>query len=269
MALPGGLVRADGTVDRTYAWKPVDGTLELALAAAAQARARPEAVSQALAGALEQVGGAPASLERIDALSVPDRRFLIIELAHALGLSFAWWTHRCAACGTQFDFSFDLHELPVMPAGECYPTAEVKTTCGRVRLRVPTGADQARLAAADDDAAAAHLLAELCISPCDPSTSGAVIDELTPEDLAAIDEALEELAPKPVWAVQAPCPDCGSVNVISIDAAAWLAQIADGPTREVHEIALAYGWNERDILTLPRAQRQKYLALIRGDMQPN
>ena len=264
MVLPGGLVRADGTVDRTYSWRPVDGTVEFALAAAAHERTRPHAVSQALAAALELLGGEPATRERVDTLSVPDRRFLMIELARRLGQSFAWLTHACEACGERFDFPLDLGELPVMPASKHYPSVVVTTARGRARLRVPTGADQIRVAAADDDAAAARLLAVLCLAPCDDATNGDLIEELSSDDLAAIDAAVEELAPKLPWAVEASCPACQKVNVIPIDAAAWLARVADGPTLDVYDIASAYGWSERDILALTRTQRLKYLTLIRG-----
>jgi hypothetical protein len=268
MVLPGGLARADGTIDRTYRWKPVDGTVERALADAAHARFRPEAISKALAGALESIGGEPVSREHIDALSVPDRRFLMIELADALGLSFAWSTHACEACAKPFDFPLDLRALPVMPAGEHYPSTEIATTRGRVRLRVPTGADQIRIATIDDEGAAADLLAALCISACDDDAAD-VIDTLSADDFAAIEDAMEQLAPTLAWAAQAPCPDCGFGNVIAIDTAAWLVSVADGPTPDVHEIALAYGWSERDILALTRTQRLQYLALIRGDMHRN
>lgn len=272
MAIPGGLVRPDGAVDRTYAWKPVDGTLELALAAAAHERTRPEAVSQALAGALELLGGQPATRERVDALSVPDRRFLMIELARLLGVSFEWSTHACEECGTRFDYALDLAQLPAIPASDHYPSAIVTTVRGRVRLRVPTGADQIRIADANDDAAAAQLLVTLCVSPCDEGTDDDAIEEFSPADLAAIEDAIEEIAPNLPWAAEAPCIDCCSINIIPIDTAAWLTRVADGPTGDVHEIAMAYGWNERDILALTRTQRLKYLTLIRGgrdDMHQN
>lgn len=271
MVLPGGLVRADGTVDRTYAWRPVDGTVEFALAAAAHERARPHAVSQALTAALALLGGEPATRERVDTLSVPDRRFLMIELARRLGRSFAWLRHACEACGERFDFPLDLGELPVTPASEHYPCVVVATGRGRARLRVPTGADQIRVAAADDHATAARLLAALCLAPCDEAADVDPIAELAPDDLAAIDAAVEELAPKLPWAVEASCPACCEVSVIPIDVAAWLARMADGPTLDVHDIASAYGWSECDILALTRTQRLKYLALIRGrrDMPSN
>jgi hypothetical protein len=263
MALPGGLVCDNGAVDRTYAWKPLDGTVELAIAVAARAPTRPQAVSEALHGALAAVGGGPVTRDRVDALSVTDRRFLMIELACLLGQSFAWSTHACAACRAPFDVSLDLADLPVGTAGESYPSQELSIGGRRVRVRAPAGADQIRIAGIADKAHAARFLAERCITPCDDSGHDG-LGELSTDDLALIDAAVESLSPGQPWAMEAACPECRSINLIPIDVTGWLARLAEGPTRDVHEIAMAYGWSERDILALPRSQRQKYIALIRG-----
>jgi hypothetical protein len=265
MEIPGGLLCPGGVIDRSYAWKPLDGVVEVAVAAAAHRTSRPQAVSDALTGALAMLGGEPVTRERVDALSVPDRRFLMIQLACRFGASFAWWTRACEECGTLFQFPLDLGELPATPAGDLYPETEVQTTRLRVRIRVPTGADQLQVAAAADGASASRLLARLCVAPCDEAT----IDDLSAEDLALIDQGLKDLGPTLPWGVEALCPECETRNAVPIDTMGWIAGVADGPTAAVHEIAMAYGWSERDILALSRAQRLKYLALIRAgpDMQ--
>lgn len=264
MTLPGGLVRSDGSVDRTYAWRPVDGTVEMALAAAARARSRPEAVSQALAGALEVLGGESATRQRVDALSVPDRRLLMVELAQALGVSFLQSTYACENCREPFHVFLDLARLPLYPDGPRDASAVIATTAGSVRVRVPTGADQIRISHLDDDASAVRLLVALCVSPSGDCSAGDLTAQLSSEDLAAVDAMLEELAPNIPWAAEAGCPECQHLNIIPIDAAAWLPRLADGPLGDIHEIAMAYGWSERDIVALTRTQRLKYLALIRG-----
>ncbi len=264
MELPGGLLRADGIVDRTFAWKPVDGSVEQAFAAAAEARSRTEAISRALEAALERVAGSPASRARVDALSVPDRRYLMIQLAGMLGLASGWSSHRCGACGERFDFALDLAALPVKPAGAGYPAPAVQTAAGPLRLRVPTGADQLRLPAARGGSDALQLLASLCLPAEGPEAATDVLEHLTQDDLDAVDAALEEAAPQIPWAIRADCPECEAANVIAIDVAAWLSRMVDGPLGDVHEIAAAYGWSECDILALPRVRRLKYLELIRG-----
>jgi hypothetical protein len=266
----GGLLRSDGVVDRTYAWKPLDGTVELALATAARERARPEAVSQALAGALALLDGEPATRERVDALSVPERRVLMVELAQALAASFLRSTHACEDCGKPFHISLDLARLPLYPDGPREASAVIATTVGCVRVRVPTGADQIRISHLDDDISALRLLVALCMAPAGDQPASDLAAQFSAEDFAAVDATLDDLTPNIPWAAEACCPECRHLNIILIDAAAWLAEMADGPTDDVHEIAMAYGWSERDILALTRTHRLKYLALIRGgsgDMQ--
>lgn len=260
MLLPGGLVDADGAVDRRYAFKPVDGAVECALAEAAAQAPGPEVVSCALAAALDALGDAPASRQRVDSLSVPDRRYLMIRLAEMLGMSSSWSSHGCAQCGAPFDFVLDLAQLPVVPAGRAYSRISVQTGAGPLRLRVPTGADQLRIAAIRDDDEALCTVAAFCIAPQGDGPA----PKLSPADIEAIDAAVEDAAPKIPWAIDAACPECGTGNVIPIDVSAWLGRLAGGPTVDVHEIATAYGWSERDILSLTRAKRQRYLALIRG-----
>jgi hypothetical protein len=258
MSLPGGLIGRDGVVDRTYTWKPLNGAAEWDFANAAAMPSRAEAVSRALEAALERVGGEAASRARVDALSVQDRRFLMIELARRLGLSASWSSHYCATCGQPFEFPFDLADLPVEPAKAVIATA---TVAGRtLTLRAPTGGDQMRAAAVADDESAPRLLATLCLTPGDAPPA------LSEADRETIEAALDDVLPQIPWAVTAPCPDCRAQNVIAIDVCAWLAHMAAGPLYDVHEIASAYGWSERDILALPRERRQAYLELIRGEV---
>ena len=266
MSLPGGLVGPDGVVDRTYTWKPVDGAVESALAEAAAVPNRAEATSRALAAALDRLGGADASRALVDSLCVPDRRFLMIELGRRLNLSAGWSSSACEACGELFDFPLDLAQLPVQPARG---TVAVATIAGERRaLRIPTGADQLRIAALDDDEEAERILAALCIALRPNENVPALAARLSPDDLAAIEEALEEAAPQIPWAIEANCPACSAAHAIAIDVSAWLSRMAAGPIADVHEIASAYRWSERDILALPRRRRLEYLELIRGDAMP-
>lgn len=262
MSLPGGLVRPDGVVDRTYTWKPLNGFAEADLAAAARVRNRVEAVSRILEAALERLAGEPVSRARVDSLCVPDRRYLMIELGRTLGLSAGWSSHACEACGELFDFPLDLADLPVEPSGE--PGA-VATVAGRARrLRFPTGADQMCIGALDDDEEAVRLLAASCVVTEDDEDVSALAARLSADDLIAIETALEEAAPRIPWAIGAHCPSCKVAHAIAIDVSAWRSRLAEGPMIDVHEIARAYGWSERDILALPRRRRLEYLEFIRG-----
>ncbi|HEV8579145.1 MAG TPA: hypothetical protein VGX68_08680 [Thermoanaerobaculia bacterium] len=251
MLLPGGIVR-DGERRRHFAFRPVDGALETALAEAVSAPSMPAAVTAALAAALAEVGGEPSSPEVVRELAVGDRQFLVRQLSAHLGRDRVWLTAVCQACGERFDFEVPQTELPVKEAGAGYPYAEAGTPRARLRLRVPTGADQEAVADLPDDRAVRALF-ERCL------LSGVAAED---EDLAAAEAALEAAAPEVALAALAACPACGAQSEIAVDPYLVLAASPEELFVEVHRLASSYHWSEAEILALPRARRQLYLRLI-------
>lgn len=260
MRLPGGLLRA-GVVQRQYRFREPDGALELGIAEQAGRDAPlPSRVSRVLAAALEHVGGEPVSEVLAGALCVADRQFLMRELARLLGLEQRWHTVACGACGERFDFELPLEQLPVKDAGAGFPFAEVETGQGRLRVRVPTGADQEALAGDGDGADERALLAR-----CVESVAGGDVARLEDEELRRIDEVLEAVSPAVVTRVGATCVACGVVQEVEVDPYACLAMSPAALLEEVHTLASVYHWSERDILALPRHRRRQYLRLVERD----
>lgn len=255
MQLPGGLVE-NGARRRDWAFRPMSGALELALAEVGEtAASAPQAVTRALALALDRLGGAAATEDRVAALCVADRQYLMRELERHLGSAGGWFQADCPACGARFDFHLDYADLPVEEAGAGYPQAQVDMAGRQWRFRLPTGADQEAVAGLPDSEALPGLLRRLVLEPDLPEPPG--------QDLiAAAEAALEAVSPAVCLAVQAACPECGAGNAVELDPYRALARPADHLIEEVHRIALAYHWAETDIFALPRARRQRYLQLI-------
>jgi hypothetical protein len=254
MRLPGGIVR-DGERRRHFAFRPVDGALEAALAEAVAAPSLPAAVTAALAVALAEVGGEPATPAVVRELAVGDRQFLARQLSGHLGRGRVWLTATCTACGESFDFAVPQTELPVKEAGAGYPYAEVETPRRRLRLRVPTGADQEAIAGLGDDDAV-RLLFERCL------LAGDAAADADDGELAAAETAVEAVAPEVALAAVAACPACGAGNEIAVDPYLVLAVHPEELFVEVHRLASSYHWSEAEILALPRDRRRLYLRLI-------
>lgn len=255
MRLPGGLVE-DGVRRRDWVFRPLSGALELALAEVAQDSAStPQAVTRALCLALDQLAGAPPSASRVADLCVADRQFLMCQLDGHLGNAGGWFDADCARCGERFDYYLDCAALPVREAGDGYPHAQVDLDGRRLRFRLPTGADQEMIAALSEGQARDCLLRQLASEP----DAANVADAAT---IAAIDAALEAVAPAIVLGLAAACPECGAANVVELDPYRALARRSDDLLHEVHDIALCYHWREADILDLPRARRLRYLQMI-------
>lgn len=255
MQLPGGLVE-NGARRRDWAFRPVSGALELALAEAGeQAASTPEAVTRALTLALGRLAGEAATPPRVAGLCVGDRQFLMRELDRHLGHQGGWFQAECRQCGARFDFRIDYADLPVQEAGEGYPQAQVDMAGRQLRFRLPTGADQEILAGLPEAEAPRWLLRQLAEAPEALGSPG--------QDLiAAADAALDAVAPGIVLRVQTACPECGGGNEVELDPYRALARGSDSLLREVHQIAAHYHWSEADILGLPRARRQRYLQMI-------
>ncbi|HEX5687856.1 MAG TPA: hypothetical protein VFY73_27895 [Ideonella sp.] len=272
--LPGGLVEG-GARTRTYAFRPLDGAVELALGeVVVDAPSLPVAVTRALCATLATLGDAPASAERVDALCVADRQFLMRELQCLCDASTRWLVATCAVCGERFDLEVDLRALPVTPAPAPFPLAS-GTHDGRVwHARLPTGADQAWLARADaaslgnddvggDDKDIAdletRLMQRLLLDGTDPHLSE---NPATPGLREAVEAALDAVAPGVVTTLGAPCPVCGQVNAVTTDPYERLGTGLDDLLRQVYALASHYHWSEADILRLPRSRRHAYLALL-------
>lgn len=269
MRLPGGIFR-EGVRRRDFAFRPLTGAVELALAEAAEeGSSMPVRVTRALTAVLEHVGGEFPLPATVAALSVGDRQFLMARLAVGFGLGENWFSARCNKCGERFDFSVDYRNLPVKEAGEGYPFAEVETSLGRCNFRVPTGADQEILAGLDDDGVALQRLLDGCLigasgyqvenGPSHRDMAGA----FSPGDVARIEAALEEAAPEVAVSVQAACPACGASHEIDVNPYRILSnRLGGGLLREIHILASTYHWSEAEILALPLHRRRRYLDLI-------
>lgn len=256
MWLPGGVW--DGTRrQREFAFGPVTGALELAiLEQAASDESLPRRITAVLADALAGVGGHAPTTERVHGLAVGDRQFLMRQFARALGRDTVWLAPECTACGARFDVRIEQSGLPVKPAAPSFPHTFADTSWGRCRLRVPTGADQEAVLSIQDDAAAVRALARRCILT--PAPAGEIDDA----DVALIERAVEAVAPEVATLAETECPECHHANRVEIDPYQCLAD--DGGTLwdDVHQLATAYHWSEREILGLSRARRETYLLRI-------
>lgn len=258
MDLPGGIW--DGKeLRRDFAFKPVTGTLELLLEELAQRpMSQPKRVSHLLAAALDNLGGQPADWPRVHGLSVGDRQHLMRQFAARLGCDLLWLNASCSACGEGFDIQVRQSAMPVKPAGKSYPTATVTLRGSEIRLRVPTGADQAAMADSVADTQAETTLLERLIE----GAPAFALDTLEAAEFAQLEAAVEEVAPEVGTDALALCPACEAENLVPVDPYLCLSVASGEFFAEIHILASHYHWSEAAILALPQQRRKRYLALI-------
>ncbi len=161
----------------------------------------------------------------------------------------------CARCGQRMELDLAADELlqpSTAPAGAI--------EAGGRTLRPPCLRDLAAVAGERDAARAARALLARCMA-------GARAGEDWPDAmLREIEDALEAADPNADLAFDFRCAACGEVGSAQLDAAELLWDEIDTRARallgEVHLLASAYGWSEREILALTPARRAAYLELV-------
>jgi hypothetical protein len=261
MELPGGLLVA-GQRLRDFRFAPVSGALELILAKSlSDSATHPGRVTQVLCEALETLAGAPVTQQAVRSLSVGDRQYLMRQLSALLEPGLQWQTTQCSACGELFEISYEHAALPVKPAGAGFPRVQLETARGKVWVRSPTGEDQEYLASAEDDQQTLALLLARLVSRVEDGVS-MQLNEFGDEDLAMIEQMVEDISPEITTQSQSHCPHCDAVNLVEISPYACLERSPGSLFEELHTLALHYHWSEQAILDLPQSRRHTYLNLI-------
>lgn len=202
----------------------------------------------------------------------------------------------CPRCGERLELSFDLGELGVLdpggwgsgevdgeraagaqgeapdgesdgkpesaPAGGASPGRQVTVGEVVVRFRLPDSRDLQALEGLEDGVRAREEILKRCVLEVeDPAGRG-----WTPALAAPVAAAMEEADPRASVQLGTTCPDCGHGWETTFDILSWFWDEIDAWGRhmlgEVHVLARAYGWSERDILGMSAWRRGHYLRLV-------
>ena len=169
----------------------------------------------------------------------------------------------CRGCSESFELNFSLQDwLSNVRNGNgrsaVGPDEEgVYTLSDGRRFRLPTAADQRSVIGLEAGARTAALF-KRCVVAGDP-----LVD---PELLQA---AMGEVGPLLDLDLDAPCPNCGAVHRVHFDIQSYLMRVLGHEkrflVREIHLIAVAYGWRYGEILSLTREDRRAFVRLIQAE----
>lgn len=259
--LPGGLV-LDGRRLSRAELRPLSGHEEEWLA---QHAGTPIArvVTYLLNACLIELDGEPPSRETVRRLLVGDRDYLMLQLRRiTLGDHFHAVV-MCPACRAKMDVDFESDDIPVerRPQTVACHTLDLSAEqerCRSVRFRLPNGGDQEAILGMDLESATTALL-ERCLED-----DGGM--PLSPDERAAVGDAMERLAPQIDLELELACPECGHTFSTPFDPATFFVDEmrtnAALLMREIHYLAFYYHWSETEILRLSRDRRRAYLALL-------
>jgi hypothetical protein len=180
----------------------------------------------------------------------------------------------CPACGERLEFTLNAGELAagLAPAATAGP-AEWTEDGHRYRLRPVTTEDLLAMLAADDVNAAQELLLARCLQACSPEENenqdhhperARAAPPQPPVPPSAV-KRFEELHADGELRCAIECPACSAAQVHDLDIARFFWREVTVAARrllaEVHALAAAYGWAERDIMRLSPVRRAAYLEL--------
>ncbi|MEA2587768.1 MAG: hypothetical protein QOH66_695 [Actinomycetota bacterium] len=168
----------------------------------------------------------------------------------------------CPGCGEPLEVSLHSDDLRMEAAGD--GTIDVEVSGYRVRGRVPTSADLLAILGTVPEAAYPALLCR-CIDVAQRGGAAVGAGALPEVVTRAVAEAMARTDPQADVQLAFRCPACDRAWSAPFDIASYVWDEVDDwaqrLVRDVHALAGAYGWTERDILAMSARRRRLYLEL--------
>jgi hypothetical protein len=225
------------------------------------------------ARALEILAAADAAGTGIADLPVGERDRRLLNLRQALLGPVLDVTMVCPGCQERVEFPLEVASL-VVPATATPTLTSIEAEGITVEFRLPTSGDLLALSRPPSVLTESALL-NRCVTRV--TGEGGVEAGRTDRDQCArpvlsaavcdaIAAKMAELDPQADLQLNVSCPNCEFQWVSDFDVVAYvwaeLTSWVGHLLNDVHQLARAYGWPERDILRLSHRRRQAYLDLV-------
>jgi hypothetical protein len=175
-------------------------------------------------------------------------------------------TASCPECGEPLELTIPAAELLPAHAVPAGGPLMIEVAGLRIRCRLPTNADLRALADLGSAARLSDLL-DRCIEEIHGSRASYSAAALAPAVAQEVADALAATDAGAEITAEIQCP-CGAqwTAVVDIRSILWseLTTWAQKRMAEVHQLASAYGWAERDILEMSPYRRRFYLESCAG-----
>lgn len=207
------------------------------------------------------------SREELASLSIGARDMLLLEIRErAFGSQLDGFAS-CPQCNEQLEFSVSTSDFGgafVPPSAES--SLEWEMDGYQVAFRLPNSLDLAAVAHNEDSSLARWGILARCVTAVQQGSSKSAVDELPEAVLTAIEDKMVESDPLANVDLNLLCPGCAYGWSIGMDIESFLwTEIHTQAKRlmgEVHILARAYGWSEKDILSMSAPRRQRYVEMV-------
>lgn len=217
--------------------RPMTGEHEEIMADKLLSRNPGKMFTELLLAALVTLDGVKPTKALVQAMTIPDRDFLLTEFRRASFGDTLVGDYVCSECGDKFTEETDLSQLPVTRAGEDYKEhVEVELADGlevggvlhkKAIMRRPTGQDQERTAVLMSQNASKGstlMLTYCCEAIGEVRPSADQVKGLTMRDRQRMLKALELDTYGVDMMLTMTCPSCGAVNRQVLDNSAFFSE---------------------------------------------
>jgi hypothetical protein len=218
------------------------------------------------------------SREALAELTIGERDACLLQLRALVLGPRAEGFAECPRCSERVEFPLDTAAFTPRPEGRASArpdfSEELEINGSTIRFRLPTSRDLAQVVAASNSVQGLRHLVTSCIfTPNDRDLGDGGHHgyqdrepELSDKTIASIGEAMLEADPRAEIQFRLICPACAHEWTLLFDIAEFfwteLSARAQRLLREIDALARAYGWTEREILSLPAQRRQSYLEML-------
>jgi hypothetical protein len=172
----------------------------------------------------------------------------------------------CPQCQGHIEFTTDIANIRVENHSDVAKENELSVENFNLRFRLINSLDLAKVVNCKDITIARSLLVQHCVLQASRDEIVISPKELPEEIIDKFLARLAECDPQSEVLLNLVCPACAHnwQMIFDIVSFFWteISTQAKRLLREVHTLALAYGWREADILSMSTARRQYYLELV-------
>jgi hypothetical protein len=200
--------------------------------------------------------------------SIGERNARLVELhARMFGPELELLSH-CPACGTVAQFSNDCKVLAAQmrPTFDRTPPFQLESHGHLIEFRLPDSSDIDASAFADGVDDFAQRVLDRCVLACVREGSPILPSALPTPVLDRLSQEMEALDPGASVSFALDCPQCAAhwQAPLNVGETVWLKvrAAAERILLDVDTLARAYGWTEREVLSLNPLRRAAYLQMV-------
>jgi hypothetical protein len=248
--------------------RPLRGSEEEWFASLSPDMSEPQFVTALLARSVRFIDGIRADPVLARKLTPGDRDFLLLQVARVTFGPSAELLLTCpdVACGARMHAVFDIQQVPV-ESHQVQASYPLHLPDGREMVfRLPVGEDQEAAVGWNDltrEERRSRLLARCVLA------GAQMLADCASQVLS---EAIHAVAPKVDLDLFARCPECGQESTHRLEPARWLISELRRRfpqfEREVHLLSLNYHWPLREVLSMPRERRVRWVKVLTREIGP-